>query len=162
MKAERDKKNMYAWWTCGIGALMLLVCIGIFLLHKYVPRRSAWNNAPRLLQVYYYRYPNQIHHSELIAMERLDRLDTAQIAETLLSHNAAPMFHTISANNEDLPFAYNVINISTPDKPNHYRVNIVENLVKRTIADVEYKNEPFLILARGDNWYLAITKRLEE
>ena len=160
-KKLNEMKNL-KWVICGIGVVLFLICLGVLLLHKFLPRHNRWNNPPMLLQVYYYKYPHRTHYTELVAMKKLSDLTTEEFAKKLLSNYGTPSYTTIGVNDEDLPFAYNVINISTPERPNHYRVNIVENLVKRTIADVEYKNEPFLFLASGENWYLAITRRLED
>ena len=147
-------------WLLLLALVLIASALSFIVLRP--PRQKRWTNEPMLLQVYYYRYPQNSHRSELVALTKLSRLTTEAEARKLLAGHGSPLFYTISANDETMPFAYNVIDISTPERPNHYRVNIVDNLVKHTIADVEYRNEPFLVIARGRDWYLAITRRLED
>ena len=148
-------------------AYLLAFFLSLLLFFLYVCRchplrKKRVGNTPRLLRVYYHQYPGERRSTELVDFISIDKLTSSADAQAMIDRGGMPLFYTIGTGDYDLPFAYNVIDISTPERPNHYRVNIVDNLVKRTIADVEYRNEPFLVIARGRDWYLAITRRLED
>lgn len=153
------KRSKGRWLWLGIGALFL-IAMAVACMFFRLPSRHL--REPMMVLVYYTRNPELgIRQEEAYSVKLSDIPAEPEVLDRLSRYHSPPATFWIGdedSNSLRNPLAFNAVCVADNGGVRSYRVNIIENLVKCTFADIDYNNEKYLTIARGEDWYLAITR----
>ena len=116
---------------------------------------------PCLLMVCYHQVGNHPAPSGEIDLPPLDEIqDEDDLDSGLSRHARLPTVHGINPETESGDDGQLVMYYAVRMKNNRCRIGIAQDGVKSSLMDVHYDMEKYLTVARGGDWYLAITSAL--